>query len=278
MIARGDTATPISLAALTILDAGPAGQIRAAADAGWRSVGLRLMPLLASDAQVVGDRRAESEIESLLAATAMSVLEVGVLPIKAEMDWPTISAVVEFSARIGACFLVCPIEDFDVSRRLATFSRLCDLALPLGLRVLVEFNPYSGCKTMAEAVEIVRRSHRANAGLVIDALHLSRSGGHPGDVANVDPSLLDLVHLCDAPLPPSGSRTFDELRSESRTARLLPGEGALWLDDLLQAIAPQTRLSVEAPSARDAHLPAAERARLAREATQRLLARAGTRG
>ena len=38
----------VSLAALTILDAGPAGQIRAAHAAGFAAVGLRLHPLLAS--------------------------------------------------------------------------------------------------------------------------------------------------------------------------------------------------------------------------------------
>src|SRR5262245_34034603 len=82
----------LSLAALTILDAGPAGQIRAAAAAGFPSVGLRLMPLLATDARVVGDSAAEAEIVELLSATGMRVLEIGVFPIRPEMDWPTVAA------------------------------------------------------------------------------------------------------------------------------------------------------------------------------------------
>jgi hypothetical protein len=64
----------------------------------------------------------------------------------------------------------------------------------------------------------------------------------------------------------------DELRKESRTARLLPGEGSLWLAELLDALSPDVAISVEAPSARHAHLPAGERARLAFEATHRMLA------
>ena len=67
----------------------------------------------------------------------------------------------------------------------------------------------------------------------------------------------------------------EELRRESRTARLLPGEGELPLDALLDALPPDVAISVEAPSARDAHLPAAERARRALAATRAVLARHG---
>jgi hypothetical protein len=63
----------------------------------------------------------------------------------------------------------------------------------------------------------------------------------------------------------------------------LEGDVALsepgWADELLDALAPDVAISVEAPSARHAHLPAAERARLAFEATQTLLGtRSGARG
>ena len=263
----------LSLAALTILDAGPAGQIRAAAEAGFTSVGLRLMPLLPTDARVVGNADAEREIEALLAATSMAVLEIGVFPVKPEMDWPSIEAVCAFSRRIGARQIVCPVEDSDRARRTQNLQRLADRAARHDLSALVEFNPYSGCTSLAEALELVAEAHHPNVALVIDVLHLSRSGGRPDQLAAVDPALLQLVHLCDAPLPPAGPRSIDELRAESRTARLLPGEGALWLDRLIDVLPAHTRLSIEAPSARHAHLPASERARRALEASEQLLRR-----
>ena len=263
----------LSLAALTILDAGPAGQIRAAAEAGWRSVGLRLMPLLASDAAVVGNTSAEREIVALLADTNMAVLEIGVFPVKPAMDWALIEAVCAFSGRIGANQIVCPVEDPDRGRRTASLQRLADCAARHDLWALVEFNPYSACKSLTEALDLVAAARHPNVALVIDVLHLSRSGGHPDHLRSVDPALLQLVHLCDAPLPPSRQRLVDELRAESRSARLLPGEGALWLDRLLAVLPPHTRLSIEAPCARDAQLPAAERARRALVATERLLVR-----
>jgi sugar phosphate isomerase/epimerase len=203
------------------------------------------------------------------------VLEVGVFPIKPRMDWPAIEAVIEFSGRIGARHLVCPVEDRDLERRAASLARLCDVATVHGLDALVEFNPYSACTSLGEAVALVERAGRANAALVIDALHLSRSGGGPEDLAGVRPDLLRLVHLCDAPPPPAGTLSIEELRAESRTARLLPGEGSLRLDRLLEVLPADIGISIEAPSAAHAHLPATERARRARDATRALMARLG---
>jgi sugar phosphate isomerase/epimerase len=266
-------ARSLSLAALTILDAGPAGQIRAAAEAGWCSVGLRLMPLLASDRHVVGSPEAEAELMGLIEQTGLSVLEIGVFPVKPVMDWELIERVVAFSAGIGARHLVCPVEDANDARRLVAVRRLADLAAAHGMTALVEFNPYSACTTLAAALDLVRQSQRDNAGLVIDVLHLSRSGGSPEDLVGVEPGLIRLVHLCDAPPPPERTRPVDELRTESRTARMLPGEGALWLDRLLDVLPPATPLSIEAPSARLAHLSATERARCALAATRAFLDR-----
>lgn len=263
----------LSLAALTILDAGPIGHVRAAAEAGFTSVGLRLQPLLPTDIAVVGDAKAMDELVQLIAQTRMRVLEIGVFPLKAGMDLEALGPVLSFSHKLGARYIVCPVEDDDKTRRVETFSALCDLAESCALEVLVEFNPYSACRSLGEAYEIVDRAKRPNGKLLIDAFHLSRSGAHPLDLRSVPKELLALVHLCDAEPLPSTPRSIDDLRRESRTARLLPGEGSLWLDELLNVLPAGIPLSIEAPAAKNAHLPASERARLALAATQRLMAR-----
>ncbi|MDP2357131.1 MAG: sugar phosphate isomerase/epimerase [Beijerinckiaceae bacterium] len=265
----------ISLAALTILDAGPIGQVYAAHEGGFTSVGLRLQPLLASDEAIVGDAGKEAALLRALNETAMKVLEIGVFPLKPDTKAGDFAAVVAFSAKIGAHYLVCPIEDDDIVRRVETFGGVCDLAAQHGMEALVEFNPYSGCRSLEEAAALAREAARPNGKLLIDVLHLSRSGGSPEDARSIDPALVPLVHFCDAPPKPTDNRSVDELRKESRTARLLPGEGDLWLTELLQALAPDVAISVEAPSARHAHLPAGERARLAYNATMKMLRDAG---
>ena len=265
----------ISLAALTILDAGPAGQARACAEAGFTHAGLRLNPLLPTDQVVAGDLAKEAEVEKLMAESGLKLLEVGVFPVTAHMDVEALRPALALSQRLGGRFIVCPIEDADSARRADTFARLCDLAADYDLGALVEFNPYSGCRSLTDAVALAAGVHRPNAALVLDALHLSRSGGHPRDLAAVDPALLQLVQFCDAPPFQADGRSAEELRRESRTARLLPGEGGLWLEELLAALPRDIPISIEAPSARHAHLPATERARLALDATKAFLAKIG---
>jgi sugar phosphate isomerase/epimerase len=210
-----------------------------------------------------------------MASSGLKLLEIGVFPVTAHMDVEALRPVLALSQRLGGKFIVCPIEDADEARRADTFARLCDLAATYDLGALVEFNPYSGCRTLRDAVALATSVKRHNAALVLDALHLSRSGGHPSDLKDVDPALLQLVHFCDAPPFQADGRSAEELRRESRTARLLPGEGGLWLEELLEALPRQIPIIIEAPSARHALLPAAERAKLALEATMGFLKKIG---
>ena len=112
----------ISLAALTILDAGPIGQVRAAARAGWRSVGLRLQPLLETDTAIVGHPERERDLRQALSESDIRVLEIGVFPFKPEFQTRRVLATLDFSAQIGASFLVAPIEDRDEVRRADHFA------------------------------------------------------------------------------------------------------------------------------------------------------------
>jgi hypothetical protein len=178
----------LSLAALSILDAGPIGQVYAAKAGGFRSVGLRLQPLLATDQAIVGDAEREAALLAALAQTGLSVLEIGVFPLKADTRVSDFEPVVAFSARIGARYLVCPIEDEDETRRVRTFAAMCELAARYGMEALVEFNPYSGCRSLADAAALAARRRRPNGKLLIDVLHLSRSGGSPADVRAIDPA------------------------------------------------------------------------------------------
>lgn len=263
----------LSLAALTVLDAKPSGHIMAAKAAGFTHAGLRLQPLLPSDQKIVGVTEREIEITDLLRESGVKPLEIGVFPIKADFDVDEYGPTLSFSHRIGAQFITCPVEDTNVERRLQAFQRLCDLSETCGLETLLEFNPYSGCRSLKEAVALVEASGRDNARLLIDVLHLARSGGSPADLRDIDPGLIALVHLCDANPPPAELQSTEQLRQESRTARLYPGEGTLWLKELLDSIPADTPLSIEAPSSAHSHLPPSDRAIAAMAATRALLDR-----
>jgi sugar phosphate isomerase/epimerase len=153
---------------------------------------------------------------------------------------------------------------------------MAELAAAGGMTACIEFNPYSACRTLAGARQLIQHAvglgaARYSLGLCLDVLHLSRSGGSPDDLTPEAVDQIRLVHLCDAPPPPRGERSIDELRAESRTARLLPGQGSLWLKELLARLPSSIPLSIEAPTRADLGSPAAERARAALAATQALV-------
>ena len=118
-------------------------------------------------------------------------------------------------------------------------------------------------RTLAHAVDVVARSKRANASVLIDALHFSRSGGLPAHVAEVDPSLFRYAQICDAGPDMPGLTDTPALIREARTGRLLPGEGVLPLAELVAALPAGLPLAIEAPCRATADLPALERAKRA---------------
>ena len=114
-------------------------------------------------------------------------------------------------------------------------------------------------------VDLVRRVGAPNFGLLLDPLHLSRSGGSPADLKQVDPKRVVFAQFCDAvaAIPP-----FEGLAIEARTGRRYPGEGALPLYDFLDALPDGTELEIEAPIDAYRSLGAVEQARRAAAAVR----------
>lgn len=127
-----------------------------------------------------------------------------------------------------------------------TFAALCELASGYGLRVDLEFMRWRAVANLQQAVAVVAGAGQGNAGVLVDALHLYRSGGDEQALAQVDPRYLRAVQLCDAPLPAPAEALIIQ---EARAGRLLPGCGELPLAALLSALPADVQVSVEIPSA-----------------------------
>jgi sugar phosphate isomerase/epimerase len=117
-----------------------------------------------------------------------------------------------------------------------------------------------------------RAGHPAGA-ILVDALHMQRSGGKPADVGAVAPDRLPYVQLCDGPFQPILPDSAVAL-SEARTGRLFPGDGELPLAELVGVLPAGASLAVEAPVADLAGTTVGERTRLAYAALTGLLAKA----
>lgn len=264
----------LSLSPLTILDAAPPEQVVAAADAGFDAVGIRVAP--AADEKVwpmLGDTPAMRETLARLTDTGVGVLDVELVMLRAELDRATALAVLDAGHRLGARFVLTLGYDTDEARLTDHFAWFCDEAVQRGLRPGLEFMKYCPVQTLDAAVRIVGAAGHPAGCVLVDALHLRRSGGSPADLVGLDPNLLPYGQLSDGPLDPVWP-SDEQARVESRTGRLLPGDGEFPLAELVAALPAGGTLSVEAPVAALAGQPPVERARRARAAADRVLAAA----
>jgi sugar phosphate isomerase/epimerase len=260
----------LTLGWLTLPVSGPLELIPAAAAAGFASVGLRVAPR-PSDLKpaIAGDESLTRAVERSLKDHGVSVFEMGSIWLDGERDIEWCYPALETGARLGARYVIALVAPgMDPDRMLTDFIKLCRQAGALGLHVSIEFVRYLGVPTLQAADRLVIQSGQANAGILVDALHLSRSGGSASDLAAIEPSRIHFVQLCDAPL---AAPAPDALAYEARNDRLDTGEGGLPLSDLMRALPPGTPLEVEVPHLAHKALAAGARAQRAGNATREFL-------
>jgi sugar phosphate isomerase/epimerase len=254
---------PLSLAHLTVLDADPATLVRAAEAGGFDAVGLRILAPrgTALAGEILGHPPVVAEVKRLFAATGLSLYDAESFALRPDIDivrdyGPAMALVAELGGRA----VLSSVVDKDESRAADKYAELCDLAAPYGIAVGLEYISFRDLKTLADAIAFVKRSGRRNAGVILDALHHSRVGGEPAEIAAADPALLCYAQICDAgPVVPA---TDDELMAEARTGRLVPGEGSLRLAEWLAALPPTMLVGLEAPVAALAGIDPVSRGRM----------------
>jgi len=263
---------PLSLDHLTVIEASPLELIEAAAAGGFAHVGLRIVQPLAAAAvvDVVGNPQLQRDIKARTAATGVTIGLIESIWLSAETDPDKLKPALAVGAELGARrALVCG-NDPDESRLVDNLGKLARIAQNDGLEISFEFMPFTQVRSYEQALRIKNQVAQPNLRLLIDALHLSRSGRDFGSLEKIDPAIVSYVHLCDAP---AKIPTSEGLRDEARQARLYPGEGELALDDFLDAMPDDAPIGLEAPCRAYADLPPIERGRIAGRVTRAWMAR-----
>jgi sugar phosphate isomerase/epimerase len=131
----------------------------------------------------------------------------------------------------------------DRNRGLEQLAAFADMALARRMRATLEFLPGLPIGDLAAAVAAVRAVGRPNFQLLLDAMHVFRSGAQPAQLAALDPALIGYAQLCDAPLLSKSASYADEARHE----RLPPGEGELPLLEFVGALPSDCVVGIEIP-------------------------------
>lgn len=259
--------SPLAIAAGMLLDLeDPVRTVEVAAEAGFDGVGVRVIGAHPDAATLTRIRRT-------LERTGLTLLDLELIALDGDglleaADERTLSAAVELQPRH---LTVVSYAD-DRGRTAAGLDHICEIVGDAGVVPALEFLPFSGVRTFAEARSIVEEVGRERAAVLVDVLHIVRSGDEPEVLEGSDATTIPYVQLCDAPAQPADPSDRGLYR-EAVAERVLPGDGDLPLARFLRALPPVTPLSVEVlskPLMRS--MEPLERAVAARETTEALLA------
>lgn len=228
----------IALASGVLPELGPVETIRAAAAGGFTEVGLWVEPESWTDATTLAVRAA-------LAETGLGAIDVEVIWLKPGPLDPAHLRILDIGVAVGAANALVVSSDPDVAGTVAKLRALCAHVAGRGLRVALEFGLFTEVKTIAAASAILRDVDHPAAALLIDALHLARSGGSAADVAALPRAWLSYAQLCDAPIPGADPADPAAILEEAVFGRLQTGAGGLDLAALLTALPADLPLSIE---------------------------------
>jgi sugar phosphate isomerase/epimerase len=273
----GTAMNALSLANLSVADAGPLELIDAAGAAGFDSVNMWLVPppamaainaITGTTQPVVGNTALIRDINDRIDATGVSVFEASCGWLSPDFDPSAVERVLETMAQIGTRRVSLVGWDTDRGRLLANLHALCAEAAAYEITVTLEFMPYSAVRTVADAAAVLVAVGARNLDVLVDALHLARSGGTPADLRVLDARQIGVFQLCDAP---ANGPAAEMLRDESVNRRRYPGEGELPLHELLDALPANIVIEIEIPTVEHASESIVERARLCAQHSRRFL-------
>jgi sugar phosphate isomerase/epimerase len=236
-----------SLAHLSALRLPPPELIEVAARAGFDYVGLRTTRVTAEEPlyALTDDRQLMRETKARLADTGVRVLDIELARMGPEQDARSYLPLLEVAAELDAKEVIGQLPDPDRTRARDRFAELCDLAMPLGIHVNLEFPSWTETPDLATATQVLREVNRPNAGMLIDILHFGRSGSSLEQLSQLPRSWFRYVHVCDAPAEaPADTRG---LIHAARFERLFPGEGGLGVREILACLPDDIPYALEIP-------------------------------
>ena len=238
---------PISLAHLTALDLAPPALIRAAAEPGFDSVGLRLVAVndTTPGYPLMDDPTALRETRVALADTGLSVMDIEFVKITPEISVAALEPLLAAGAALSARYLITAPYDPDRARLSDRLAAVAELAAGYGIRPVLEFFPWTNVPDLATCRTVVEAAGNL-PGILVDTMHFDRSRSRLADLDGLA-SRLPFFHLCDAPR--QDSYTTEELLFAGREERLPPGQGQIELGAIVDRFSPEIPAALEVPMA-----------------------------
>lgn len=159
--------------------------------------------------------------------------------------------------------------DPDLDRTCDQVGTLAELAAQRQIETVIEPVPGLTIGDLSTALAVLQQVSRPDVRLLIDTMHLVRSGSGAGDISAIAPDRIGYAQLCDTTLAPQ----TDNYAEEAMFERMVPGDGELPLAEILAALPDDVVIGLEVPqrALALAGVGPAERLRPCVEAAQGLL-------
>jgi sugar phosphate isomerase/epimerase len=254
---------PISFAAGIVPGAGPVETIHAAAVGGFDMTGLWIEPEQWTPTLL-------RETKAALTETGLPLLDVEVIWIKPGDDLAAHKACIDIGAELGAKNVLCVSSNPDMGATAARLAALCEHAEGSQMRVALEFAIFTEVKNLEMALAVLDAVAHPLRALLIDPIHVDRSGSAIAAIAQVPCELLPYAQFCDAPAERPNPADFNAIITDAIDLREQCGEGGLPLGALYRALPAGIPLSIELRSKalRDAYPDLGQRAKAVATATR----------
>jgi sugar phosphate isomerase/epimerase len=232
----------LSLDCLTLPDVTPVDLVRIAGEVGYGSISLWVQPPAMFEAMQATSAMT-GELTRALADSSVRVGNLEVFNLNTDEPIAAYEPAIALGAGLGA--RTATAIDFgsprpDIAEQFAAFHALC---ADHGILAMVEPISMGNVRTPQDGLELIRAAG-VNAKLVIDCLHLVRTGCTADTLLDVPGDHVGHVQICDGP----AEIAPDDIGLEATANRLYPGEGAFPLVNILAAVPTGASFGLEVPN------------------------------
>ena len=164
------------------------------------------------------------EVKRRIDDTGIEAVDMEVIRLGRSID--TGKALIEAACEVGAKNILVVSSLHSSKETAEQLSHLCSLAKAGDITICLEFMKFTSVKSLSDALEVVKLVDAPNVGILLDLLHVVRSGTTFKEIKACDPNLFPYVQWCDGTAQPVGWSDSD-LITDALDDRLIPSEGKL---------------------------------------------------
>ena len=188
-------------------------------------------------------------VRAALERTGVRLMDIELARVADGVDVMSYEKEFALGAELGAKYAIASVWSADRDFSRVQFEKMCDLADKYGMKLNLEFVPFSNIPGLTEALAWMDLMDRPNVQVLVDTLHAHRVKVTPEQLREVAAERFGFVHLCDGPafIPPVD---HPDMVGVARGGRLYVGEGGIDLAGMLKNIPDPPTIPSSCPTRR----------------------------